>query len=91
MFYGKQLYISVNSCKMGDVPASTASRVKVICGHCNKQYERRNLKDHSKRVHPRMNLFEKLATKQSTIQFPSSNLKRASVKNNIEKQKNVQN
>ena len=73
---------------MGDVPASTASRVKVICGHCDKEYERRNLNDHNKIVHPGKNQFKKLAAKQSTIKFPSSNLKRDSVENNNEKQKN---
>ena len=37
------------SSKSGPVP--TDSRKKVVCDYCDKEFERRNLKDHTARMH----------------------------------------
>ena len=63
----------------------TGSRLKVICHHCDNSFERRNLKDHTKRMHPGCKPTEKVSGKQTTISFTKQTFKRAhSVNNNEE-------
>ena len=49
-------------------PLPTDSRKKVVCDYCDKEFERRNLKDHTARMHGKVAVKEKLIG-QRTISF----------------------
>ena len=47
----------------------TVSRRLVICDHCGKEYMQRNLREHTKRVHPGFPYRERLSKGQGKLRF----------------------
>ena len=52
----------------------SGSRQKVKCGHCDKEFERRNLKEHNAIIHGNMPVKEKPRDGQKTILFSAKSV-----------------